>query len=139
MNEEESSSVASGEVVADTHAIIWYLYLPHRLSRFATDALDNSRIIHVSAISLVEIAYLIDKGRFDLAVLDEVIDIIKDPGTGIVLAPISLEVSRAVRLVPYRLVPDMPDRIITATALHLGFPLVTADSQIHSSGIAVIW
>jgi len=36
-------------------------------------------------------------------------------------------------------VPDMPDRITAATALHLGLPLVTRDSKIRASDIETIW
>ena len=36
-------------------------------------------------------------------------------------------------------VPDMPDRIIAATALSLGLPLVTRDGRIRDSGIRTIW
>jgi PIN domain nuclease of toxin-antitoxin system len=129
------------EVVADTHAILWYIFQTSRLSAVARAAMiaAESTAIHVSAITLVEIAYLIDKGRFAEAILDQLIQAMDDPASGITLAPITIGVSRAVRIVPRKLVPDMPDRIIAATAVHLGLPLVTADSQIHSSGIAIIW
>jgi predicted nucleic acid-binding protein len=33
----------------------------------------------------------------------------------------------------------MPDRIIGATALHLGIPLVTRDRRLQSAGIETIW
>ena len=33
----------------------------------------------------------------------------------------------------------MPDRIIAATALHLGLPLITRDQRIQSAGIKTIW
>jgi predicted nucleic acid-binding protein len=33
----------------------------------------------------------------------------------------------------------MPDRIIAATAFHLGLPLVTRDAQIRSANITTIW
>ncbi len=36
-------------------------------------------------------------------------------------------------------VPDMPDRIIAATALHLSVPLVSKDSKIRLSGLATLW
>jgi predicted nucleic acid-binding protein len=45
----------------------------------------------------------------------------------------------AMARVPRDQVPDLPDRIIAATALHLGVPLVTRDRQITASGIATIW
>jgi predicted nucleic acid-binding protein len=36
-------------------------------------------------------------------------------------------------------VPDMPDRIIAATALALDLPLVTRDGKIRAAGIRTIW
>lgn len=44
-----------------------------------------------------------------------------------------------VSLAEMEAVPDMPDRMIAATALQLGFPLVTTDSAIRASGIPTIW
>jgi predicted nucleic acid-binding protein len=49
------------------------------------------------------------------------------------------EVAEAVAEVPRSAVPDMPDRIIAATALHLGLPLVSRDRLIQLSGIETIW
>jgi PIN domain nuclease of toxin-antitoxin system len=129
------------EVVVDTHAILWYLYLPDRLSPAATAALNlaSSSMIYLSAVSLVEVAYLIDKGRLPDIVLDQLTQATEDPASGIVLAPVTPDVAQALKRVPRKLVPDMPDRIIVATAVQLGLPLVTADTQIQSSGIATIW
>jgi len=36
-------------------------------------------------------------------------------------------------------VPDMPDRIIAATAIYLSLPLITKDDAIRSAGIITIW
>jgi len=49
------------------------------------------------------------------------------------------QVAEALGTIPGKLVPDMPDRIIAATALHLGVPLVTCDRRLQSGGIRVIW
>ena len=35
--------------------------------------------------------------------------------------------------------PDMPDRIIGATAIHLGLPLVTCDGNLSTSAVQTIW
>lgn len=98
-----------------------------------------TKAIHVSAITIVELAYLIEKGRFDPRVFDEFVNFVEDPANGFVFHSVSPEIAKAIRLVPRKLVPDMPDRIIAATAVHLGLPLITADSQIRSSGSPVIW
>jgi predicted nucleic acid-binding protein len=36
-------------------------------------------------------------------------------------------------------VPDMPDRIIAATAVHLGVPLISRDRKIQASSVQTIW
>ena len=53
--------------------------------------------------------------------------------------PLDLGVADSIRGIPRDLVPDMPDRIIAATALHLNLPLVTRDQRIRSAGIGTIW
>jgi predicted nucleic acid-binding protein len=40
---------------------------------------------------------------------------------------------------PREAVPDMPDRIIAATALHLHVPLISRDRHIQMAGITTIW
>jgi PIN domain nuclease of toxin-antitoxin system len=55
------------------------------------------------------------------------------------LYEIDREVADAVALIPRSVVPDMPDRIIAATALHLNLPLVTADHKIQASQVQTIW
>lgn len=66
--------------------------------------------------------------------------------------PLVLDVRFARRLVPVDRVvvdmlgqvrrddvPDMPDRIIAATALTLGVPLLSCDRKIHASSVETIW
>jgi predicted nucleic acid-binding protein len=62
-----------------------------------------------------------------------------DPANALTLVPLGIDVVRAMARVPRHVVPDMPDRIIAATALHLNLPLVTRDRAILSSPIQTIW
>jgi predicted nucleic acid-binding protein len=48
-------------------------------------------------------------------------------------------VADSVELIDRNLVPDMPDRIIAATALCLGAALISRDRKIRSSQIHTIW
>ena len=54
-------------LLADTRVIIWYLFEPTRLSPAADAALSGAvragEVVYVSAVSLIEIRYLIEKGR----------------------------------------------------------------------------
>ena len=53
--------------------------------------------------------------------------------------PLDLGVIRAIRRVPREAIADMPDRIIAATAIHLGVPLVSRDRRIQLSTVKTIW
>ncbi len=64
---------------------------------------------------------------------------LKDSASGLIVAPVDAAVADAVYKVPRTAVPDMPDRIIAATALHLNLPLVSRDRRLQSAGIQIIW
>ncbi len=129
--------------VLDTHAAIWYVFIRKRLSqnalRFIRRAVDSGRPAYVSAISIVETIYLIERGRVPLEAMRRLENGLKDPASGLLVAPVNSDVAEAVHRVPRDIVTDMPDRIIAATALHLGLPLVTRDQRIRSVGIETIW
>jgi PIN domain nuclease of toxin-antitoxin system len=130
-------------VVADTHAIVWYLSQSPALSLAAAGALDNAtqsgEYIYVSAITVVETVYLVEKGRLPEAALSMLTEALEDPATVSRLVPIDLGIAEAMRAIPRDEVPDMPDRIIAATALQLGVPLVTRDRRIRNSQVNTIW
>jgi PIN domain nuclease of toxin-antitoxin system len=132
-----------GPVVADTHALLWSMYEPEKLSKAALaafqDAVAARQPVYLSAISIVEICYLVEKGKLAAHALDQLIEAIEGGERGLAVASLDQAVAEAVGQIPRRLVPDMPDRIIAATAFHLGLPLVTRDAQIRSANITTIW
>lgn len=132
-----------GAVVSDTHAAIWYITEPGRLSSVARSLLEQTALaggsIHVSSISVVEMCYLVEKGRLSRVVMERLVNALDDPSSALVIFPLDLKVGLAVKQIPRSSVPDMPDRIIAATALHLNLPLITRDRKIQAAGITTIW
>jgi len=131
-------------VVLDTHAVIWYLSDSKQLSSTArliiTTEEKNGESIFVSAISLVEVIYLAERGRLPLTALQSLENALGDPMGSMVIAPLDAEVAKAVQKISRISVPDMPDRIIAATAVHLNADLVTRDRRLHAAlGNRSVW
>jgi PIN domain nuclease of toxin-antitoxin system len=137
--------VSTHGVVADTHAIIWYVDSPPELSPDAATALDaaaddDTQRIYLSAITLVEMQYLTEKSKIKPTVLVQVLAEIDAPQPIIEVIPLDREVADHLALIPRAIVPDMPDRILAATALTLNLPLVTADTKIRAlTSVATVW
>lgn len=130
-------------VVADTHAAAWYLLDSPKLSRRALEhmsaAVDAGEIVFVSSISVVELLYLYEKGRIPEGDWKKLNEGLAAEDSGVRVVPLTLGIAHDLARVPWRSVPDMPDRIIAATALHIGLPLVSRDGRIQAPGLKVIW
>jgi PIN domain nuclease of toxin-antitoxin system len=127
----------------DTHTVLWYLVNSKELSAVARgaveDAVRDARHVRVSAISLVETVYLVERRRIPLPALERLRSALADPSSGMLIAPVDAGVADALPNISRDVVPDMPDRIIAATPLHLGLPLVTRDRRLQAAGIQTIW
>ena len=129
--------------VLDTHTVLWYLENSKELSAIARstieDAIRDARAVHVSAISVIETVYLVERKRIQPTALQRLRQVLMDPGAGLTIAPVDALVANTLESVPRSVVPDMPDRIIAATALCFQLPLVTRDRRLQSAGIRTIW
>ncbi len=130
-------------IIIDTHALIWMLVNPPKLSSAATSAIkqavNDGESVYFSTISIVEICYLIEKGKFTQSLLDQLLADIGKADTALEVVFLTDDIALTLRKIPRAIVPDMPDRIIAATAPELGLPLVTRDHKIIASGIPTIW
>jgi len=130
-------------VVVDTHSAVWYLLASNSLSGEALRALEAATQagdpVYLPSISVVEVIYLVEKGRLPQLALERLNDALADSESAFVLAPLDLTVAHSVQRVPRDTIPDMPDRIIVATALQLSLPLITCDRRTQSLGVETIW
>jgi PIN domain nuclease of toxin-antitoxin system len=129
--------------VADTHAAIWFLFGDHRLSATAKDFFEKTAVarrkIVLSPISLAEVVYLVEKGRLPGSAFDDLRGALSNPNHVLAEAPFTAEIVEAMRQISRGAVPDMPDRIVSATAVFLGVPLITRDGSIRASGVQTVW
>jgi predicted nucleic acid-binding protein len=83
---------------------------------------------------------LIDKGKLTKQTLTRLMQYLKLPSGSFVTQDLTEEIAQTLQQIPRPTVPEMPDRIIAATALHLNLPLVTKDHKIQAlQNIQTIW
>lgn len=129
--------------IADTHTVLWYLFADARLSLAARDYINRAAAarqkIGVSSISLAEVVYLVEKNRLAAAAYDVMAGALADPEHVFTEAILSAVIVEAMRSVPRVEVPELPDRIVAATAAHFDVPVLSRDSRIRASSIKTIW
>ena len=130
-------------IVLDTHTWIWFISKPEVLSKRAKKAVSaavKEKSVLISSISAWEVALLVIKKRLTLS-LDVTDWIAKSEGLPFIQF-IEISNSIAVKSVnlPQPLHSDPADRIIIATALTVGVPLVTKDKKlIDYPHVKTIW
>jgi PIN domain nuclease of toxin-antitoxin system len=120
-------------LLVDTHTLIWMVEEAPRLGVQTVEALNRAGWegrIAVSAITPWEIALLVSKNRLKLGadVMQWIRATLSKPGVRLVaLEP---EIAVASTRLPFEMHADPADRILVATARHLGATLVTADKAL---------
>lgn len=130
-------------ILLDTHALVWLMLEPGKLSRAAASAIRRARAnggIGISAISLWELAWLYALGRVKGRGTVEVWlrAIVEEAGANI--KPLTPEVAALATQFPDDFPRDPADRLIAATARAEGITLVTRDERLRQCPLLrTIW
>jgi len=129
-------------ILLDTHIVVWLALDPARLSRRAVRAIDDAREngegLAISAMTLFELAVIATRGRIQLDISPE--SFLGEVEARFVVKPLTARISAKAMQLAKNYPKDPMDRIIGATALVEGLPLVTADESIlKSKAVHTIW
>ncbi|HKT24132.1 MAG TPA: type II toxin-antitoxin system VapC family toxin [Terriglobales bacterium] len=126
----------------DTHVVLWSALEPDRLSKKAVVAIEDTRNtdrpLFISDITLFEVANLIRRQRVVIHIsLDSFLEELE---SWLVVVPINRQIASLSVQLPDAYPSDPLDRLIGATAMVRGLPLITADERIRKSKVLeTIW
>jgi PIN domain nuclease of toxin-antitoxin system len=127
---------AERPLLLDTHVWVWLAETPDRVSPRCLDLVRRAEPagwVHISPISVWELAMLMRKGRLVLS-LDLRSWVRRTLDSDLRLAPLTPEIAIDGGSLPGTLTGDPADRLIVATARALAGVLVTRDARIIEYG-----
>jgi PIN domain nuclease of toxin-antitoxin system len=130
-------------VVADSHAIVWFVTGSERLSPNAAEALrtaEGEQSITVSVATLLDLWYVTQTTQGVTANELQRVREVLVASPAVDLHPIDEAVADAFTSISRSVLSDPWDRFIVSTAIVLGVPLVTRDEAIRAAGIVeTVW
>jgi PIN domain nuclease of toxin-antitoxin system len=133
------------QFVTDTHPLIWHLTGDARLTADARRVFAGADLgmhrVWVPGIVLIEMVYLTEKGIVPQSMLERALTLLDTPDGSYAVPALDQAVARSMlQQVPWKMIPELADRIIVASALVLGLPLISKDERIRISGLVpFIW
>src|SRR5271154_5808299 len=126
-------------ILLDTHALIWLVREPEKLSRNASEAIRRAAGgLAISSTTLWEVAYLAASGR--LGIHGTVEAFVERMTSRVAIRPVTMKVAVLATQFPDTYPKDPIDKLIGATALSEGMTLVTKDRDIRSCRlIKTVW
>jgi PIN domain nuclease of toxin-antitoxin system len=126
-------------VVLDTHVLLWWSSEPEKVSPSATAAITAADDVAVADITWFELARLAHKERVVVAI--PIVSWLHELARLVRTIPVSPSIAAAAALLPASFPGDAADRLIYATAIENGCPLVTKDDRLltfkHPRRVAV--
>ncbi|MHB2023556.1 MAG: type II toxin-antitoxin system VapC family toxin [Mycobacteriales bacterium] len=116
-------------LLLDSHVLHWWSAEPERLSPAAAEALDGADELAVSAVSWYELAWLAAHQRISLAVPARAW--LEELGQDVRTVAITPAIADTAVSLPPSFPGDPADRLIYATAIELGWRLVTKDRRLR--------
>jgi PIN domain nuclease of toxin-antitoxin system len=129
--------------VVDTHALIWYAVqewkkLGRQAQRTFREVEVGNGAIFVPALVLAEISEAVHRGQVQLP--DGVVRWGQRLFSSGKFFPVDFSWETVQRAEELYAIPERGDRLIAATALELGYPLITRDPEIAAvAGLELIW
>jgi PIN domain nuclease of toxin-antitoxin system len=129
-------------ILVDTHVIVWLAFDETRISKPAGSAIlkarENGEGLAISDVSLFELARVFNRERVRLVISVE--SALAEVERRFAVLPITGPISLRTLSLPEAYPKDPVDRIIGATALVEGIPLITANREIRNSrALPTIW
>lgn len=127
------------KITVDAHSLIWFLDvdLKYKLSDSALKAIRKAQqesVIYIPIIAIMEIVYLIERGRINTS-FDSFMSAIEH-NSSFEIIPLDTDLLKiAISLQGL----EIHDRLIIATAIMTKSVLVSKDMTIRSRGFNVIW
>lgn len=130
-------------ILLDTHVWVWFVSNPELLSKKAAALIEravNENGVYISCISTWEVALLVSKKRLVLTLEADEWIAKSETIPFITFIPVDNHIAVKSVSLPGPLHDDPADRIITATSLSSGFPLITKDKRLHDyPHVKTIW
>lgn len=126
----------------DTHVAIWWLIEDRKLSKEHARLIDRAersgQAVGLSAISLWEIAKLVERGRLELTQsIDDCLAQLESSAS-LTIVPLTSNIAIESTRLGARFHSDPTDQLIAATARCHGLVLLTADQRIVDSRVVSV-
>ncbi len=127
--------------VTDTHSIVWYMTDNPNLSiearRAFSKADSGEDYIFIPCIVFFELLYLTEKKKIAID-FDSFVEMVSS-SKNYRIEPLCLPIIKKSKAISKGRVSDPWDRLIAATSIHLGFPLISRDKSLQKMGLMILW